>query len=203
MKSLPEIGRSEIFCASMTWLTSDFCVSTLHSALHFDLLLHGCDAECDRHRGDLSDRECKGCLIRAELIGLDGELIAARGQARNDRDSRTRRQISPLCTCVHIAQGDSCLRDDASRRVGNRDVERSQLLGRKMGAEQPGQPKKTSDCAKKNLLHFFPHLDMSIAVRRRASPQSHSVSEWVKPYLRSPDGGNTRKRLEIEAVPPV
>jgi hypothetical protein len=55
------------------------------------------------------------------------------------------------------------------------------------------------DCAKTNFLHFFPHLDMS-SVRRRASPLSHSVSEWVKPYLGSLDGGNTRKRLENEAA---
>src|ERR1035438_7802712 len=64
-------------------------------------------------------------------------------------------------------------------------------------------PRKPATSRKITLFTSSPTLTCRPLVRRRASPQSHSVSEWVKPYLRSPDGDNTRKRLEIETAQPV
>ena len=153
MKSRPEIGRSAIFWVSMTWLTSDFCVSTPCSRLlNFDILLHRLDAERYRNRGILSYRQGERALIGAELAGLHRQLVFARRQARDDRDSSHGREISSLSVGFQIPQSDSRLRDHASRRVGNRNVQSGQLLCGKLDGKQQGRSEKSPLTREKDLV---------------------------------------------------
>jgi hypothetical protein len=93
---------------------------------------------------------------------------------------------------LHVKSSEDCVVTRALQAVEHR--------GFKVAQQQRGWPTKTRERTKKTFLHVFPHLDLSSAGSETSVPAIPQCSEWLKPYLQSTDGGNTRKRLEIGAA---
>src|SRR4029077_16435307 len=113
------------------------------------------------------------------------------------------REISSLSVGLQVPEGDFCLRDHTSGRVGNRNVQGGQLLCGKLGGKQQGKPEKSRKRTESFFLHLCPRrFRVRWDARRRVLRNPASISECGTPYLRLTGSGNITKALEIAAGSP-